>query len=629
MGEPSPRTHASHVCGGPARAVLTTRVDDPFWSPRIDTCLRATLPHVVAMCHESGRVANLRRAAGLDDGPHEGHRYGDSDLFKIVEGLAWATGRSGEHGELAAHLAELSALIAAAQEADGYLYTARTVAEARGTSAELDPTMVGTERWSALEESHELYNLGHLIDAAATDIAVRGRPSPLGAVADRVVDLVSREFGEGGRATPPGHQGIELALIRLFDVTGELALLDLSSRLLDLRGHHDVRPSHGERFQDHAPVLDQHEAEGHAVRLGYMATAMAELGARTGRREYVDASARLFHDVISCKLYVTGGIGRRNRDEAVGAPFDLADEDAYAETCAAIGLAMWADALCRATGSARYGDVTERALYNGLAVGSDLDGRSFHYPNPLSYRLDAYRPRHPWFQTACCPSNIARMLPSLHRFVVAQRDHDVWINQLIGASTSLTTAQGPVDITIRSAVPHSGRVSVLVHAPTPVAMRLRVRPPSWVHSTPFPSTLYRFADGETLPIAVDGEPHAIGDDGYLLFDRTWHGTATIEFDFPLAPRRIVADHRVTALADRHSISLGPLTYSAESIDSSEDAISEAMVMDAPITVAPAGTSTVIGNVPGVTLGDLPLIPFAVRSNRGPAALRTWFATRPG
>lgn len=602
----------------PARPIISTQIDDDFWSPRITAAVEATLPHAIHQCEATGRVANLARAGGLDDGPHEGRRHVDSDLFKVMEGLAWRIQRGDRATD--ADLDRLIDLVALAQEADGYLYTIRTIAEARGTVAELHPTDVGQKRWSQLKESHELYDHGHLFDLAAAHVDAVGPSSRLLPVAMAAAELILTEFAEGGRIDPPGHQGIELGLLRLHDVTGDDRLLALCRRLLDLRGHHDRRSSYTAEYQDHLPVREQREAVGHGVRLTYMAAAMAELGARTGDTELVAASAALFHDVVSSKMYLTGAVGIAGTNQEFGAAFDLADETAYTETCTAIGMAVWADALCRATGKAGYAAVAERALFNGLASGSDLYGTRFYYPNPLAGSRRNHADRRPWFLTACCPSNIARTVPSLHRFIAATDGSRVTINQLIGSTIDTQVHGVGLTITVDASITRDPRVVITVTSEDEVDATLRIRPPAWSMGGPVPSQLYRYTDA-SAGVVVDDAGMEPDVDGYLTFDESWSGTTKIVLELDLRPRRVMADERATALVDQIAVEYGPLVFCAESIDSSRRRIGRAMTADTPLVAR--HHPDVLGGVPVIDAGKLCLIPFAVRANRGPTAFRTW------
>lgn len=599
--------------------VLTTTISDPFWSPRVAAAIETTLPHALDRLEQTGTVANLRRAGGLEAGPHRGQHHADSDLFKVMEGLAWRLQRSDRTADPV--LDELAEWCRSAQEPDGYLYTIRTLAERNGTVDELHPTRVGPGRWSAPAESHELYNLGHLFDLAAAHAAAVGPESVLVAVARRAAELVLAEFGDGGRIEPPGHQGIELGLVALADATGDDRFLALSRRLLDLRGCHEGRESYGAEYQDHLPVLDQQEAVGHAVRLAYMATAMTELGARTDDQALIEASVRLFDDVVSSKLYVTGGLGISGTNQELGGAFDLADEDAYTETCAAVAMAMWGDALCRATGLARYADVTERALHNGVASGSDLTGSRFYYPNPLATTAESFQDRSPWFATPCCPSNVARALPSLHRYVATTEGHEVCINQLIGSTVQTTIDGSNVVIRIDASLTTDPQVTISVTTDIAVAMRLRIRPPAWTHPTPLPSALYRYLDEPIPPVILDGAEMQPDADGYLTLDRAWTGTTELVLAFDLRPRRLVADTRAEALAGLVAIEYGPLVYCAESIDSSPEAITQPIADDAALAVGTGPDE--LGGAPIIGTPAAPMIPYAVRSNRGPTAMRTW------
>lgn len=427
----------SNVCGKksitdyPVKPVPFTdvHVDDDFWLPRMETNRSVTIPFALKKNEDTGRVNNFRKAAGLMEGKYEGRRFNDTDVYKVMEGVAYSL--SLDHDpELEKYLDSLIEIIAAAQEEDGYLYAARTV------DPENPAPGAGPGRWTRLRGSHELYNAGHMYEAAVAHYLATGKRTFLD-VAVKNADLLVKEFGPEKRRDFPGHQEIEIGLAKLFRVTGNKEYLKLAKFFLDERGHaHDggLYPESSpfaiynqkKYMQDHKPVLEQNEAVGHAVRASYMYAGMADVAALTGNVEYVRAIDSVWENVVSKKMYLTGGIGARHTSEAFGDNYELPNFTAYTETCAAVGNVMWNHRLFLLHGDARYIDVMERVLYNGLISGVSLSGDRFFYQNPLESK-GKYE-RSPWFEVACCPGNITRFIPSFPGYVYAQRNGILYVN---------------------------------------------------------------------------------------------------------------------------------------------------------------------------------------------------------
>lgn len=415
------------------------RIADSFWRPRLETNRRVTIPDILRKCEETGRIANLEKAARRKKGPFEGKRYNDSDVFKIMEAAAYSL-RLHPDPQLEKKLDELIEIIVEAQEPDGYLYAARTVDPWN------PPPGAGPERWSLLVSSHELYNVGHMYEAAVAYYQATGKRKFLD-IAIKNANLIASVFGPGKKRGYPGHQEIEIGLVKLYRVTGDKKYLDLAKYFLDERGRlpwikHFPPDSpfaiYNEDWyiQAHKPVVEQTEAVGHAVRATYMYSGMADVAALTGDRPLHNALARLWQNVVGRKLYLTGGIGAREEGEAFGADYELPNATAYNETCAAIGNVFWNYRMFLLEGDSRYIDVLERTLYNGLISGVSLSGDLFFYSNPLEW--DGKTPfnqgaagRQPWFEVACCPGNIARFLPSLPGYIYAIRNDEIYVNLYI------------------------------------------------------------------------------------------------------------------------------------------------------------------------------------------------------
>ena len=436
-------------------------------------------------------------AAKRAQGTFKGCPFDDSDVYKIIEGAAYALATHPDP-ELDRYLDELISKIAEAQEPDGYLYTARTLGFNYGTNAvgAVDCGMMGPTRWSRLVCSHELYNIGHMYEAAVAHYRATGKRSLLD-VAVRSADLVDRTFGFGPTQLkePSGHEEIELALCSLYRVTGEKRYLNLAKTFLDLRGRADLRSeTWGVPVQDHLPVTQQREAVGHAVRAGYLYCAMADVAALTGDKSYIKAIDTIWENVVSKKLHLNGGIGARKRVEyadksrgvafeAFGDDYDLPNAEAYLETCAAIANALWNQRMFLMSGDAKYVDVLERVIYNGFLSGISLRGDEFFYPHPLASK-GGYR-RSKWFATSCCPVNIVRFIPQIATFAYATRADAAYVNLFIASDATLRLSSGDVGLRQDTDYPWEGQSRIAV---TPqkdgTRFALNVRVPGWCVGRP-------------------------------------------------------------------------------------------------------------------------------------------------
>ncbi len=401
-------------------------IREGFWLPRFETNRLVTVWADFRKSEETGRISNFARAGKLEEGPFRGIPFDDSDVFKIVEGAAYTLATHPDP-KLDTYLDGLIAKMAAAQEPDGYLYTARTLGFTNG--------MTGPTRWSNLAHGHELYNVGHMYEAAVAHFAVTGKRALLD-VARKNADLIDKTFGPAPDQLKgvPGHQEIEIGLCKLYRATGETRYLDLAKFFIDMRGRSDLRGKvFGPYCQDHIPVVQQTEAVGHAVRAGYLYTGMADVAALTGDRALIAAIDALWENVVSKKMHLTGGIGARRSGEAFGDNYELPNETAYLETCAAIANALWNQRMFLLHGDAKYIDVLERIIYNGFLSGISLSGDQFFYPNPLAcdgrFRFNhGDLVRSPWFGCSCCPVNVVRFIPQIASFTYAQRDETVYVN---------------------------------------------------------------------------------------------------------------------------------------------------------------------------------------------------------
>ena len=499
------------------------RVADAFWSPRLETNRLTTLWYDFKKCEETGRIDNFAKAARLMPGPFRGTPFDDSDVYKVIEGAAYTLAVHPDP-RLDQYLDALIAKIAAAQEPDGYLYTARTI----DPKCRLD--FFGPTRWSRLAGSHELYNQGHLYEAAVAHYQATGKRSLL-EVALKSADLVCRTFGPGpGQLQePPGHEEIEIGLGKLFRTTGQRKYLQQAQFFCQLRGRADTHKLRGPYQQDDKPILEQTEAVGHAVRAGYFYSGVADVAALTGNAAYVRAIDRIWANVVGCKTHLTGGIGARPQGEAFGPDYELPNATAYLETCAAIANALWNERMFLLHGDAKYLDVLERVLYNGFLSGISLSGDRFFYPNPLEsdgktrFNQGSCE-RAPWFGCSCCPVNDVRFMPEIAGFIYATRGRELFVNLFIGGSARLQLAGQPLEVSQATRYPWDGKVSLTLHPPKPRRFTLNLRIPGWARNEPLPSELYRYDDGLTpqIRLAVNGKPAAPKlEHGFARLTRTW------------------------------------------------------------------------------------------------------------
>ena len=556
-------------------------INDAFWSIRTETNRKVTIPFAFKKCEETGRINNFLKAAGKMEGKFEGIRYNDSDVFKIIEGASYSL-RLHPDPKLEKYLDDLIAIIAAAQEDDGYLYTARTI------DPENPAPGAGETRWSKLRGSHELYNVGHMYEAAVAHYLATGKRTFLD-VAIKNADLLVKTFGPDKKHDMPGHQETEIGLVKLYQVTGNDKYLKLARFFLNERGkaHDGEFYPESSRFalynrtkhiQDHKPVLEQEEAVGHAVRAAYMYAGMADVAALTGNVNYVSAINRIWENVVSKKLYLTGGIGSRHDGEAFGDNYELPNLTAYNETCAAIGNVMWNHRLFLLFGETKYLDVLERILYNGLISGVSLSGDLFFYPNPLEsdgefkFNQGALT-RKPWFDCACCPGNLARFLPSIPGYIYANKSNTLYINLFVSSYAKIKMANNTVTIKQESNYPWEGDINITVNPERSEKFAIYVRIPGWAQNQPVPSNLYRYIkkSEEKVSLKVNGDSVKLNmDKGFARILRKWKKGDMIELDLPMPIRRVLCNEKVEENRGKVALERGPIVYCAEEVDNGKN-----------------------------------------------------------
>ena len=608
---------------------------DAFWAPRLETVRSVTIGATFRQSEITGRIKNFEIAGGDATGEFcSRYAFDDSDVFKIIEGASYALAVRPDPA-LDGYLDTLIAKIAKAQEPDGYLYTARTINPAKTMA------MSGKERWTNLQDSHELYNLGHLYEAAVAHFQATGKQSLLN-VATKSADLIARTFGPAGLRYPPGHQEVEIGLVKLFRATKDPKYLALAKFFLDERGNPGGHKLYGEYAQDHKPVVDQDTAVGHSVRAAYMYSAMADVAALTGDTRYVAALDRLWDDVVLRKLYLTGGIGATGAWEGFGPAYDLPNS-AYAETCASIANALWNFRMFLLEQDARYIDVYERAVYNAMLSGISLKGDTFFYPNPL-LSLGQHE-RSPWFACACCPSNLPRFMLSIPGHAYAVSGDKVFVNLFVQGQARVTLPGGQVTVEQQTRYPWDGDVSIRVSPAKADRFTLLVRVPGWSLSHPLPGDLYRdLAPGrDPVTLKVNGLVMPIRlERGFAVIAREWSAGDRVDLHLPMPVRRVVANPLVKADEGRVAVERGPLVYTAEFVDNGGRVTNLLLDDQAPLASAWRpdllnGVMAVTGKATAYRTRDekvvaeavpLTLIPYYAWAHRGKGEMAVWLAREP-
>lgn len=588
------------------------RFVDSFWAPRIATVSEHTIPFAFRKCEETGRISNFAVAAGLADGDFQGLQFNDSDVFKIMEGASCRLAVSYDE-QLDRYMDSLIRLVALAQEPDGYLYTPRTIGRTI-------PRDAGKERWSNIRYSHELYNAGHLYEAAVAHYYATGKRTLLN-VAVKNADLLYATFYEPNRKIVPGHEEIELALVKLYRATHDPRYLTLARFFLDARGSDGEQ---GAYSQDHLPVTEQREAVGHAVRGLYLYMGMADVAALEQDAAYIAAIDSLWNNIVSRKLYITGGVGGQIDGEAFGDNYFLPNDKAYCETCAAIANCMWNQRMFQLHGDAKYIDVLERSLYNNVLSGISLDGMEFFYPNVLEVREEMFgewcAKRSPWFDCSCCPSNLSRFIPSLSGYIYASGKNRVYVNLFGSSEATLSLGKNRrVAISQQSDYPWSGEVAITVDENAAGRFDLLIRIPGWTQERPVASDLYRYVSPETerTVIRINGEEVDYRTEkGYAVLSRTWKEGDRISVSFPMEVRKVNVNERVTFDRGKFAVERGPIVYCAEGVDHPGRSV---IGMEASTSNVFRTKRSELFDRPVILLNEerkITLIPYYARAHRG-------------
>lgn len=639
----------------PIRSVDFTKVklSDSFWLPRIKVNYTVTIPASFERCEHTGRVKNFEMAAAHSGKFCTTFPFDDTDIYKTIEGASYSLSLFPD-ARLEAYIDTLIEKIRKAQEPDGYLYTARTIDPAHPHS------WAGPERWVKERElSHELYNAGHLYEAATAHFIATGKRSLLD-IALKNADLVVSVFGPGKRQVAPGHEVVEMGLVKLYRITGKAEYLSTAQFFIDQRGRYtgyDARSKdpwkNGAYWQDHKPVVDQQEGVGHAVRAGYLYAAMADVAALTGNPQYLKAIDTIWHNIVHKKVYIQGGFGAVPSGERFGDNYELPNETAYNETCAAIAQIYWNQRMFLLHGQSKYVDMLEKILYNGFLSGLGLDGNSFFYTNAMEIRNGFTHPsqerqRSGWFDCSCCPTNIVRLLPSIPGYVYAQKEDQLYANLFISGAASLTIKGRPVTITQENNYPWDGRLRFTITPGSPLAFSFRVRLPGWAQGEAVPSDLYSFGQvvAGKISISINGRPvNYTVQDGYALLTRKWEKGDRVEVLLPMEVRTVKAIDSVKADTGRIALQRGPLVYCAEWVDNQGRTSNILLPANTAFTAhyRPAllnGITVLESTVPVIRIGadglsvstgpqPFTAIPYFAWANRGPGEMTIWFPQKIG
>ncbi|KAA6430416.1 glycoside hydrolase family 127 protein [Dyadobacter flavalbus] len=608
-----------------------------FWHQRLEAAKNVTVPHVLEECEKSGRIDNFAVAGGLKKGKFEGTRFNDSDVFKVVEGAAYVL-QNQYDAKLDHYLDSLITLFAAAQEPDGYLYTIRTIN--KDTTGSYD-WIAGPYRYGFENGSHELYNVGHLYEAAIAHYEATGKKSLLN-VAIKNADHLVKTFGPnpGQLVVVPGHEEIEIALIRLYRTTGKKEYLDLSRFFIDMRGRSDKRALYLDEhklgpayFQDQVPFVRQKEAEGHAVRAQYLYTAVADFLTVQEDARYSNAIHAIWKDATEKKQYITGGVGAREDGEAFDKAYVLPNDNAYAETCAAVANMLWNHKMYLYTGESRYMDVFERVLYNGFLGGMSVKGDKFFYVNPMAsngvndFNRGTGAERQLWFGTACCPTNVSRFLPSMPAYIYALRGDKLIVNLFADNEAYVMVKNETVKIIQQTSYPWEGNIKISIEPEKSLAFPLSVRIPGWANGQAIPGDLYTYTEKESKPVTltINGKKSpATIENGYLKITRTWKKGDVIELTLDMPVRKVVSDQNIRSNNGKVAIERGPVLYCAEGRDNNGKAA--AIRISASDTFVPQFQKDFLGgiNVLKSASGNAMLVPYYAWGNRGANEMTIWF-----
>ncbi len=609
-------------------------VTDNFWKPKIDKVATKTLAACIYQTEvATGRIRNFEKVARKKGEKHEGIFYDDSDVFKALEAMGYSL-KTHPSIEMEKKCDEWIDKIAAAQQPDGYLNTFYTLTNLQNRYSDMS--------------MHEDYNAGHMIEAGVAYFNATGKRKLLD-VCIRWADHFDSIFGPSKRHWVTGHQELELALVKLFKVTGNKKYLQLADWLLSERGHRNAKGYTWTDWKDTAyaqdavPVKDQKEITGHAVRAMYLYTGAADVATQTGDTGYLKAMRRVWEDVVYRNMYITGGIGSAGSNEGFSKDFDLPNEQAYCETCASVGMVFWNQRMNSLTMNSSYIDVLERSLYNGALDGLSLSGDRFFYGNPLASR--GQHQRKEWFGTACCPSNIARLVASLGSYIYATTDRSIYVNLFVGSSTNLSLANGSVNVKMATNYPWDGKINLQIDPVKKSFFGLYLRIPGWMQGKTYTNGLYEYDNfkANNYTIKVNGKEVVTKvESGYLVIEREWKMGDQVTYDLPMQVNRLVSSADLKFDNNRVAIQRGPIVYCVEGADNDNKAwnfilpstvdfeISDQTILDEPIKALSAMVPLLSVSADGSSLQTekkkITAIPYYTWANRGKNEMQVWLPT---
>jgi len=614
------------------------KINDQFWLPKIETNRTVTIPASFAKCKEMGRMDNFLIAGGKMEGKVKGKMpFDDTDVYKIIEGAAYSMTVTPDP-KLDHYVDSIISIIKIGQEADGYLTTYKTIDTTYSPADWCAPA----GRWHNEQCSHELYNSGHMFEAAAAHYRATGKTNFLD-IATKNADLLLKVFGEGKNPGVPGHQIVETGLIKLYQVTGKEEYLKLAKHFLDFRGDSTKRKPWGPYNQDHKPVTQQDEAVGHAVRAPYMYAGMTDIAALYKDAAYTNAVDKIWENIVYKKFYLTGGLGALHQGEAFGKNYELPNLTAYNETCAAIANVYWNYRMFLLHGDSKYIDVLERSLYNGVISGVGLDGKTFFYPNPLEcdmhfhFNSGGSLTREPWFDCSCCPTNLCRFMPSIPGYIYAQAKNSLYVNLFVTSSSTIQLDKKlPVTISQETQYPWDGQVKISVSPEKTSQFALSLRVPGWAQNQPVPGDLYSYISPEsvTVSILVNGEAVQYkSEKGYAVIDREWKQGDVVTYNLPMNINRVEANQQVIDDAGQVAIERGPMVYCLEGKDNGPELMKLALADTSKLsaTFVPemlSGVVTISGNASllegtKTKFQKVTAIPYFVWNNRGANEMKVW------
>lgn len=573
------------------------KINDNFWSPRLSKHVSATLPVCIDQIeNQTGRIHNFENAA-KGEGEHSGIFFDDSDVYKALEGMAYSLINNPDP-ELEKKADEWIDKFAAAQQPDGYINSFYTLTG-------LD------KRWTNMDK-HEMYCAGHMIEAGVAYYQATGKRKLLD-VCIRMADHMMSQFGPGKRHWVPGHEEIELALVKLYQTTQEQKYLDFAYWLLEERGHgHGTMGDEGKwdpvYYQDIVPVRRLTDISGHAVRCMYLYCGMADVAALKNDTGYIAAIDRLWDDVVHRNMYITGGIGSSRDNEGFTEDYDLPNLDAYCETCASVGMVLWNQRMNQLTGDSKYIDILERSLYNGALAGISLGGDRFFYVNPLESKGDHHRQE--WYGCACCPSQLSRFLPSIGNYIYASSDDALWVNLYIGNTGQIRIGETDILLTQETDYPWDGSVKLTISTSQPLEKEIRLRIPNWC---------------KTYDLSINGKRINVSEEkGYAVI-KDWKSQDVIALDMDMPVEIVAADPHVKENFGKRAIQRGPLVYCMEEIDNPE--YFDQIQLSPSTTFQTAFVSDILNGIKTIKTNgraqSATFIPYYAWDNRKAGKMRVW------